>query len=142
MSQQGPAAQAPVFQQNGVGAMSGYGMSGFARQGPQQFGFGMMNGGSMSEVAHGKQRAQEAVPQFDEAAFEQAFADVQQAEEQVLAENLQQQETHEETAVADAPQETEDPALSRIREQRPGELRTSNRIKTVLTTGDSRLCCP
>jgi hypothetical protein len=127
MSQQGPAAQAPIFQQNVVGAMPGYGMAGFARQGPQQYGFGMVNGGSMSAVAQGKQHAQEAAPQFDEAAFEQAFADVQQAEERALAESLEQQETHEETAVDDTVQSTEEPALTRIREQRPGELRTSKR---------------
>ncbi|KAK7193834.1 hypothetical protein DPSP01_011891 [Paraphaeosphaeria sporulosa] len=120
MSQQGPAAQAPVFQQNGVGGMAGYGMSGFAHPGFHQPGFAMMNGGSMSEVAQGKQRVQDAVPQFDEAAFERAFADVQQAEEQALAENLRPQETHtEETAVDNLPQEPEDPALMRIREQRP-----------------------
>ncbi|KAL5397113.1 hypothetical protein PMIN06_005948 [Paraphaeosphaeria minitans] len=120
MGQQGPAAQAPVFQQSGVGGMAGYGMLGFARPGFQQPGFGMMNGSTISEVAQGKQRAQEAVPLFDEAAFERAFADVQQAEEQAHAENIRQQETHkEETAVDRLPQETEDPALMRIREQRP-----------------------
>ncbi|KAF2447866.1 hypothetical protein P171DRAFT_408389 [Karstenula rhodostoma CBS 690.94] len=119
MAKQSSAAQAPVLQQNGVGGMAGYGMSGFARPGFQQSGFGMMNGGPLSEVAQGKQRAQEAVPQFDEAAFERAFADVQQAEERALADTLQQQDTHQETAVDNSPQETEDPALMRIREQRP-----------------------
>lgn len=142
MTQHGPAAQAPVFQQNGVGGMPGYSMPGLARPGFQQSGYGMMNGGSMSEVAQGKQRAQEAGPQFDEAAFERAFADVQQAEEQAFADALRQQETQKgETAVDNLPQETEDPALMRIREQRPGELRATNNITPALMPDDSRLCC-
>ncbi|KAJ4296517.1 hypothetical protein N0V90_006562 [Kalmusia sp. IMI 367209] len=132
MSQQGPAMQAPAFQQNNFGAMSGYGMSGYAQPAFQQSGFGLVNGNSLSEVAQGKQRAQEPVPQFDEAAFERAFADVQQADEQAHAESLrqQQQEASKEQAftatqglgteaATDDLLETEDPALLRIREQRP-----------------------
>ncbi|KAL1599570.1 hypothetical protein SLS60_007373 [Paraconiothyrium brasiliense] len=120
MSQQSPATQSPAFHQNGLGGMSGIGLSGFARPSFQQSGFGMMNGGSMSEVVQGKQRVQEATPQFDEAAFEQAFADVQQAEEQALAESLRQQEAQkQETEAVEHTVEDEDPALIRIREQRP-----------------------
>lgn len=122
MSQQTPAAQTPAFQQNGLAGIPGYGMSNFAMPGFQQSGFGMMNNSSMSEVSQGKQRMQEPVPQFDEAAFERAFADVQQAEEQAIAESLRQEESHkEELATNKQPQETDDPALIRILEQRPGE---------------------
>ena len=121
MSQQGPAVPAPSFQQqNNLGSMHGYGMSGFARPGYQQSSFGMMNGNPMSQVSQGKQRAQESVPQFDEAAFDKAFADVLQAEEEAHAESLRQQQTpREETGKDDQVQEPEDLALARIREQRP-----------------------
>lgn len=44
----------------------------------QSPGYGVMNGTPLSESAQGKQRAQEGVPQFDEAAFERAFEQAQQ----------------------------------------------------------------
>ncbi|KAF1968373.1 hypothetical protein BU23DRAFT_541322 [Bimuria novae-zelandiae CBS 107.79] len=122
MGQRGPAVQAPSFQQqqNSFGGMAGYGMSGFSRPGFQQGSFGMMNGSPMSEAAQGKQTAQESAPQFDEAAFEKAFADVQQAEEQAHAESLRQEEALKEETIQDEQVlESEDPALARIREQRP-----------------------
>jgi hypothetical protein len=61
------------------------GFSGQMYQPAASSGFGMMNGAgmSMSETAQGKQRAQEEVPQFDDAAFEEAF---KQAQEDALAE--------------------------------------------------------
>jgi hypothetical protein len=40
--------------------------------------FGGMNGAPLSETAQGKQRAQEAVSQFDDAAFEEAFKQADQ----------------------------------------------------------------
>jgi hypothetical protein len=78
MKQQAPA---PIHQQqNGYGVMSGgYGMGRFGGSGFQQpMGFGGMNGTMVAQPMQGKQRVQEAATQFDEAAFEQAFAQVDQ----------------------------------------------------------------
>ncbi|KAH7114276.1 hypothetical protein B0J11DRAFT_131419 [Dendryphion nanum] len=82
MSQQQPSLQqAPIQQQhNAFGGMSGSGMAYMGSGYQQRLGFGAMNGQPMSEVASGKQRAQEAVPQYDEAAFEKAFAELDQTE--------------------------------------------------------------
>lgn len=120
MMQQAPVAQAPALQQNTYGGMSGYGMSGFAGQSfmPTT----AFQNAPASEVAQGKQRAQEAIPAFDEAAFEQAFA---QAQEDMLAEaEAEQKRAHAaqanpEVMGYDRPSEL-DPLLLRIREQRPG----------------------
>ncbi|KAF1951454.1 hypothetical protein CC80DRAFT_424639 [Byssothecium circinans] len=78
MAQQAPVAQAPTFQQqNGFGGMGGYGYQ-------RGNAFAGMNGAvgmganGISQVAQGKQRAQDQAPQFDEAAFEKAFAQVDQ----------------------------------------------------------------
>lgn len=71
MMQQANPVQAPILQQqrNGFTGM-GYGMnSGFAQPNYQH---------DMGGVAQGKQRVEEQVPHFDEAAFEQAFAQAQE----------------------------------------------------------------
>lgn len=76
----------------------------------------------MSDVAQGKQRAQEPVPTFDEAAFEQAFAQAHQEMMEVAeAEQQHTQTIQPETEMLDADRESEmDPLLRRIRETRPG----------------------
>jgi hypothetical protein len=51
----------------------------------QTSGFGVMNGAPLSQAAQGKQRVQEEVPQFDDAAFEEAF---KQAHQDALEEAL------------------------------------------------------
>lgn len=143
MSQQGPATQLQSFpQQSNFGGMAGYGMSGFARPGFQAAGLGTMDGNYTSETAQGKQRAQESIPQFDEAAFERAFADVQQAEEEAHAESLRQEQSQAEPKVADAmPQEQEDPALARIREQRPAVYATL-KIRSAVDLNASSTALP
>lgn len=143
MRQQGPAAQSQSFpQQNNFGGMAGYGMSGFARPGFQPAGFGTMDGNLMSEVSQGKQRAQEPVPQFDEAAFERAFANVQQAEEEAHAEILRQETAQPEEKSAEAlPQEQEDPALARIREQRPA-VYAALKIRSAVDLNTSSTALP
>jgi uncharacterized membrane protein YgcG len=75
----------------------------------------------MSETAQGKQRAQEDIPAFDEAAFEQAFAQAQQDMMEVVEAEQGQQpaQTHSEVLDLDRPGEM-DPLLQRIRETRPG----------------------
>lgn len=75
--QQASAVQAPVLQQSAFGGMPSYGMAGFAAS-PYMQTPGFQNAVPLSEVAQGKQQAQAAVPAFDEAAFEQAFAQAQQ----------------------------------------------------------------
>lgn len=77
-----------------------------------------------SEVAQGKQRAQEAMPAFDEAAFERAFLQAEAEAQQEL--QVEAEQHNAETAQAnpqplsyDRPGET-DPLLLRIRETRPG----------------------
>jgi hypothetical protein len=76
MRQQASPVHAPTNQQqSGFGRMPGYGMSTFRGPASQQpMGSGTMDGSMASEVAQGKQRAQEPVQQLDDAAFEQAFA--------------------------------------------------------------------
>ncbi|KAF1840998.1 uncharacterized protein K460DRAFT_295522 [Cucurbitaria berberidis CBS 394.84] len=114
--QQAPVAQSPVLQQNTYGAMSGYGMGGFAAQ-P----FMQTPGFQNAQVAQGKQRAQDAVPAFDEAAFENAFA---QAQQDMLDEaaadqrRAQAAQANPEVLGLDRPSEI-DPLLMRIRETRP-----------------------
>jgi hypothetical protein len=52
--------------------------------------------GPMSQTAQGKQRAQEGVPQFDEAAFERAFEMAQQ-------DAMQEQDHLEQPSIAPVP---------------------------------------
>ncbi|KAF2018830.1 hypothetical protein BU24DRAFT_458564 [Aaosphaeria arxii CBS 175.79] len=68
----------------------------------QRAGFGMANQAPMSEVAMGKQRADEQVPAFDNAAFDKAFQDVQnelmqQAQDQGATQAPTQQQRQEDT---------------------------------------------
>ena len=77
----------------------------------------------VAETVQGNQRAQEANPAFDEAAFEDAFAQAQQdmldvaAAEQIHSEPIQ---ADAEARNADRAEEM-DPLLVRLRETRPGE---------------------
>jgi hypothetical protein len=124
MMQQTPAVQAPALQQqNTFGGMPGYSMGGFGGQSyMQQPAF---QHAPVSQVAQGKQPAQEAVPAFDEAAFEQAFLQAEQeAQQDMLDMAAEQSQSHEAQANAEAmdydrPGEM-DPLLMRIRETRPG----------------------
>lgn len=122
MRQQSPATQAPTYQQNLFGSMSGYGMGGFAgptfQQNPT---FGALNNAPMSEVAQGKQRAQDAMPEFDEAAFERAFAQAQLDMLEEAETQIQSEPNVSAEARPELPVET-DPVLLRIREKRPGKL--------------------
>ncbi|KAF2131393.1 hypothetical protein P153DRAFT_286069 [Dothidotthia symphoricarpi CBS 119687] len=115
MRQQAPVVQAPVLQQQqAFGGMSGYGMGGFAASPYMQA--PVFQNAALSDTAQGKQRAQDAVPAFDEAAFEQAFAQAQQDMfEEAVAEQTQPQPQPEQL---DRPSEI-DPLLMRIRETRP-----------------------
>lgn len=87
-----------------------------------------MNNAPVLEAAQGKQRGQEGVPEFDEAAFERAFeqaqqdaldnATLQEAQTPVVAQatNVQQE------ALSAMERTTEtDPVLLRIRDKRPCE---------------------
>ena len=71
----------------------------------------------VSESAQGKQRAQDGVPAFDEAAFEQAFAQAQQDMMEVA--EAEQSQAALETLNLDRTGEM-DPLLQRIQETRPG----------------------
>lgn len=73
----------------------------------------------MSDVAQGKQRAQDNVPAFDEAAFEQAFAQAQQDMMDVVEAEQAHAQPAQEALDLDRPGEM-DPLLQRIRETRPG----------------------
>ncbi|KAF2686526.1 hypothetical protein K458DRAFT_298011 [Lentithecium fluviatile CBS 122367] len=131
MKHQAPAVQAPTFQQqSGFGGMSGYGTGRFGGTPFQQpMGFGGMNGGMAGQVAQGQQRTQEAVPQIDEAAFEQAFA---QMDQHLVEEATTQQEQTKETPLT----AEDDPALTRIREQRPAVYHTL-KIRSAVDIGNA-----
>lgn len=73
----------------------------------------------VSETAQGKQRVQDDVPAFDEAAFEQAFAQAQQDMMDVAEVEQSQAQTASETLNLDRTGEM-DPLLRRIQETRPG----------------------
>jgi hypothetical protein len=119
LRQQAPAIHAPTMQQNTYGGMSGYNMGGFGGQNYMQT--PSFQNAQMSDTAQGKQRTQEDIPAFDEAAFEQAFAQAQHdMMEGVEAEQRQQPtQAHSEVLNLDRPGEM-DPLLQRIRETRPG----------------------
>ena len=75
----------------------------------------------MSQVAQGKQAVHEAAPVFDEAAFEQAFAQAQQdAFDEAEAEQKRVQSRAMNPEVMGVDRPSEDPLLLRIRETRPG----------------------
>ncbi|KAH6861103.1 hypothetical protein BKA58DRAFT_443870 [Alternaria rosae] len=116
LRQQAPVAQAPALQQTPYGSMSGYNMGGFGGQAYMQT--PSFQNAQVSEIAQGKQRAQDDVPAFDEAAFEQAFAQAQQD----MMETAEAEQVHtqpaQEALDLDRPGEM-DPLLQRIRETRP-----------------------
>lgn len=125
MSQQASAAPAMAQQQqqNTLGSMSNYGVSGFA--GPSYMQSPAFQPSThMSQLAQGKQAVQE--PVFDEAAFEQAFAQAQQdvleeAEAEAAAEQKRaQSRALNPEVMGELDRPSEDPLLIRIRETRPG----------------------
>ncbi|KAL7772155.1 hypothetical protein CFE70_002108 [Pyrenophora teres f. teres 0-1] len=116
LRQQAPVAQSPVMQQNTYGGMSGYNMGGFGGQAYMQT--PSFQSAQISETAQGKQRAQDDVPAFDEAAFEQAFAQAQQDMMEVASAEQSQAQAASETLNLDRTGEM-DPLLRRIQETRP-----------------------
>ncbi|KAF1837569.1 hypothetical protein BDW02DRAFT_565863 [Decorospora gaudefroyi] len=121
LSQQTPASHAPALQQNTFGRMSGYNMGGFGAQSYLQT--PSFQHTQVSETAQGKQRAQDAIPVFDEAAFERAFAQAQQDMMDITETEHQQQEPEsahkgQQALDLDRPGEM-DPLLQRMRETRP-----------------------
>lgn len=122
--QQAPATHAPALQQQSTfGAMPNYSMGGFGGQSymqPPAF-----HNAPLSQTVQGKQPMQEAVPAFDEAAFEQAFLQAEQEAQQDLLHHAAEQSAAQtdqavpEAMVYDRPGEM-DPLLMRIRETRPG----------------------
>lgn len=124
MTQQAPAVQAPALQpETKYGGMPAYNMGGFGGQAYMQQ--PALYNAPASQVAQGKQPAQEAVPAFDEAAFEQAFLQAEQEAQQdmldVAAEQSGAQEAQANAEVMDYDRPGEmDPLLQRIRETRPG----------------------
>ena len=117
LRQQAPIAQAPVLQQNTYGGMPGYSMGGFGGQAYMQT--PSFQSAQVSETALGKQRAQDGGPAFDEAAFEQAFAQAQQDMMEVAEAEQSQAQAALETLNLDRTGEM-DPLLQRIQETRPG----------------------
>jgi hypothetical protein len=116
MMQQAPVAHAPALQQqNTYGGMAGYNMGGFG--GPAYMQSPAFQHAPVSQIAQGKQPVQEAIPAFDEAAFEQAFLQAEQEAQQEL-QNVAA-EADPEAMGYDRPGEL-DPLLLRIRETRPG----------------------
>lgn len=118
MRQQAPAAPALAQQQSTFGGMSNYGMNGFAGPSYMQSP-AFQPGAQMSHVAQGKQAVQG--PAFDEAAFEQAFAQAQQdALDEAEAEQKRARSRAMNPEVMGVDRPSEDPLLIRIRETRPG----------------------
>lgn len=117
MRQQTPVVQAPAIQQAPYTNMSGYNMGGFMNQ--QSY----MQTPSFqpSQIAQGKQPIQDGTPTFDEAAFEQAFAQAQQDMMDVAALEQKMEESRqanpEVLGITDRPGEM-DPLL-RIQETQP-----------------------
>lgn len=119
MRQQTPVPQAPVMQQNTYGGMSGYNMGGFAGQSFMQT--PNFQAAPVSGTLQGNQYAQEAIPAFDEAAFEQAFDQAQQdmfAEAEAEQRRAESAQANPEVLGLDRSGEM-DPLLIRIRETRP-----------------------
>ncbi|KAF2264598.1 hypothetical protein CC78DRAFT_231713 [Lojkania enalia] len=109
-----PVMQAPIYQQPKFLGISGYDVS--EHTGPtfqQASVFGVANHNPISAVALGKQRAREMAPEFDEAAFERAFAQAQQ-------DILEEASTSIQETVAEHSRSVEtDPIMRRIQEKRP-----------------------
>ncbi|KAH9865484.1 hypothetical protein J1614_009068 [Plenodomus biglobosus] len=117
MRQQTPVVQAPVIQPSPYSSMGGYNMGAFGGQQsymqPPAF--------QPSQIAQGKQPVQDTIPAFDEAAFEQAFAQAQQDMMNVATQEQKMEESRqanpEVLGASDRPGEM-DP-LIRIRETQP-----------------------
>ncbi|KAF1941788.1 hypothetical protein EJ02DRAFT_346946 [Clathrospora elynae] len=113
LGQQTPVVQAPVMQ-NTYAGMPGYSMGGLGGQSYMQT--PSFQHAQISDTAQGKQRVQEEVPVFDEAAFEQAFAQAQQD----MMEVAEAEQRPANPEVMDLGREGEmDPLLQQIRETRP-----------------------
>jgi hypothetical protein len=97
--------------------MSGYNMGAFGGQAYMQT--PSLQNAQVSGIAQGKQRAQDDIPAFDEAAFEQAFAQAQQDMMEVVEAEQVYTQPAQEALDLDRPGEM-DPLLQRIRETRPG----------------------
>lgn len=120
--QQAPVPQASMQQQNMFGGMHGPGMA----WGGQMYQQGPMFGAPVSETAQGKQRVQEAVPEFDEAAFERAFEQAHQdalesakPKRDTLQDYAQQLRRLEQQDAARMMSIETDPVLLQIRDTRP-----------------------
>ncbi|KAH7414375.1 hypothetical protein DE146DRAFT_601507 [Phaeosphaeria sp. MPI-PUGE-AT-0046c] len=123
MMQQAPSVHAPALQQqNAYNAMPGYSMGGFGGQSYMQT--PAFHNAPASHIAQGKQPVQEAVPAFNEAAFEEAFLQAEQEAQHDLLHDAAEQNAAQtaqampEAMVYDRPGEM-DPLLMRIRETRP-----------------------
>ncbi|KAF2471992.1 uncharacterized protein BDR25DRAFT_221979 [Lindgomyces ingoldianus] len=141
MRQQAPALQAPAFHQTTFGGISGYGMGGYSGQAFQRSSLGPMSGSQVSHAAQGKQRTQEATPDFDEAAFERAFAQAQQDMlEEASAGMRDSNDNGLETEVDQRPAET-DPVLLRIKEKRL-PVYTAIKLRSEIDLGNSAEALP
>jgi hypothetical protein len=91
--------QSQSYIPNMGGGIGGYGMGGYAATGFQQH-TPYMNAPSnqMSATSQGKQRAQESIPQFDDAAFEQAFQQAQADMLESQESSTQGSKLHEDSA--------------------------------------------
>lgn len=97
--------------------MPGYGMSPFG--GPSFMQAPGFQNAPVAETIQGNQRAQEAIPAFDEAAFEDAFAQAQQDMLDVAAAEQVPVQAQPEALGLDRAREA-DPLLEQLRETRPG----------------------
>ncbi|KZM24443.1 uncharacterized protein EKO05_0001554 [Ascochyta rabiei] len=119
MGQQAQSMPPLAQQQNNFAGVSNYGMSGFGGPSYMQTP-SFQPSAQMSQVAQGKQATQEPAPAFDEAAFEQAFAQAQQdAFDEAEAEQKRAQSRAMNPEVMGMDRPSEDPLLIRIRETRP-----------------------
>lgn len=119
-AQSGPAQAQQMHHQNNFASMSNYGMSGIGGQSYMQTP-SFQPSAQLSQVAQGKQAMQEPAPAFDEAAFEQAFAQAQQdAFDEADADQKRAQSRVINPEVMGMDRPSEDPLLIRIRETRPG----------------------
>ncbi|KAF2804874.1 uncharacterized protein BDZ99DRAFT_480878 [Mytilinidion resinicola] len=128
VSQQAPGAaqqayQPPAQNMNMYGGMPGYGMGGYTGSTFGQSAFGRPMQEQNMSVAEGKQKAD--IAQFDESAFERAFAEAQ-------AEVLQEEAAVEKVSTQ-LPAET-DPILLGIRDKRYPVYLTM-KLRSLISTG-------
>jgi len=117
MRQQTPAVQAPAMHQNNYNSMASYSIGGFGGQT-----YLRTPAFASSQIAQGKQPLQDAVPAFDEAAFEQAFAQAQKDMIEVETQEQKIQESRQanpEVLGVAARSGEPDPLLMRLRGTRP-----------------------